>query len=48
LRRKYGKDAINLLIEDAVGMDKYELERRLETWEAIEQWVTEVRRKHGL
>lgn len=48
LKREYGKDTINLLIEDAVGMDKYELERRLKTWEAIEAWVAETRRKHGL
>jgi hypothetical protein len=47
LKREHG-DVIDLLLEDTVGMDKYELERRLETWEAIEKWVAEVRRKHGL
>jgi hypothetical protein len=29
-------------------MEKRELEQRLETWEATEQWVAEVRRKRGL
>jgi hypothetical protein len=48
LKREYGKNVINLLIEDAVGMEKRELEQRLETWEATEQWVAEVQRKHGL
>lgn len=47
LKREHG-DAIPLLIEDAVGMDKHELERRLETWENLERWVEEVQRKHGL
>lgn len=46
LKREYGKNIINLLIEDAVGMSKRELEQRLETWEDLEQWVAEVRRKH--
>ena len=47
LKREYG-DVINLLLEDAIGMDKHELEKRLETWESLEQWVAEVRRKRGL
>jgi hypothetical protein len=47
LKREHG-DIIPRLLEDAVGMDKRELERRLETWESLEQWVAEVRRKHEL
>lgn len=46
LKREHG-EIIPLLLEDAVGMDKQELEQRLETWESLEQWVAEVRRKHG-
>lgn len=47
LKREHG-DVINLLLEDAVGMEKKELEQRLETWEAIEEWVDEVQQKHRL
>jgi hypothetical protein len=47
LKREH-RDVIPKLIEDAVGMDKRELERRLETWGSLEQWVAEVQRKHGL
>ena len=47
LKREHG-DVTNLLLEDSIGMEKKELERRLETREAIEVWIAEVRRKHGL
>lgn len=47
LKREHG-DVMKELIEDAVGMDKNELEKRLETWESLEQWVSEVQGKHGL
>jgi hypothetical protein len=47
LKREY-RDVIPHLVEDAVGMDKYMLAKRLETWESLEQWVAEVQRKHGL
>jgi hypothetical protein len=42
LRQEYGKGVINLLIDDAIGMEKDELAQRLETWEDIEAWITEV------
>lgn len=48
LRREYGDDVIDLLIEDAIGMDKYDLEQRLETKEAMEQWIAEVQSKDGV
>jgi hypothetical protein len=47
LKREHG-DIIPRLLEDAVGMDKRELERRLKTWGSLEQWVAEVQRKYGL
>jgi hypothetical protein len=47
LKREHG-DIIPKLLEDAVEMDKRELERHLETWETLEQWVAEVRHKYGL
>ncbi len=45
LKREY-RDVVPRLIEDAIGMDKHMLEKRLETWESLEQWAAEVRRKH--
>lgn len=47
LKREHG-DVIPKLIEDAVGMEKNELEQRLETWESLERWVADARHKHGL
>jgi hypothetical protein len=48
LKQEYGNAMINLLIEDAVGMNKSQLEQRLATWEDIEGWVAEVRHNRGL
>lgn len=41
LKREHG-DIINELLIDAVGLDKQELGRRLETWENIEEWIARV------
>lgn len=48
LRREYGQETIDLLVEDAVGMDKEQLEQRSYTWQDLEDWVTEVEHKHKL
>lgn len=47
LQRHHG-DIIELLVEDAreMGLDKWE--QRVDTQKGLEQWVSEVRRKHGL
>ena len=46
LEKEHG-DIIHLLWED-VRQDRWGWERRVRTQEALETWVAEVRRKHGL
>ena len=46
LKREHG-EIIDELVIDAVGMDKQVLRRRLETWESIEEWISEVEQKRN-
>ena len=39
LRREYGQRVIELMIDDAIDLEKYELQRRTETWEALKAWA---------